>query len=141
MTVLSLLDELDQLGADTETPPAPGVAGVGSVAAPARQCSPCVLLGGAATSLGPSSPSQPRACPSLLCLGCNLPVIRLDNLRWHEDTDYLFLRNNVPDIKKLRGNMKHTGCPRKVWFPTLRSFFPVTFIPYIQNTNYSLISN
>ena len=47
--------------------------------------------------------SQARGCPSLLCLACNLGVVSEDNVKWDEETDYLFLRNNVPNMAKLRG--------------------------------------
>lgn len=28
-----------------------------------------------------------------------------DNFEWHSDTDYLFLRNNVPDFHRLKSNL------------------------------------
>ena len=30
-------------------------------------------------------------------------MVSVDNVKWDEETDYLFLRNNVPNMAKLRG--------------------------------------
>ena len=103
--VSSLLDEIDSLEANDDhiekISSAAGVRGDKTV----RQCSPGPLLGGVVTSTGVSSVSSPRSCDRLLCLQCNIPVISIDHVEWDQSTDYLFLRNNVPNIDKLRGNI------------------------------------
>ena len=63
-----------------------------------KHCSPVLLSPACA---------EAKACPSLLCLSCNLSVVRADNLQWDESTDYLFLRNNVPNMSRLRGEQSN----------------------------------
>ena len=41
----------------------------------------------------------------MLCLSCNLKVVMFDNIAWADSTDYLFLRNNVPDLARLKGEI------------------------------------
>ena len=67
-----------------------------------RQCS-SVQLGGANSAKGLSTLLSPRSCDALLCLSCNLKVVMFDNIAWADSTDYLFLRNNVPDLARLKG--------------------------------------
>ena len=67
-----------------------------------RQCS-SVQLGGANSAKGLSTIMSQRCCDALLCLSCNLKVVMFDNIAWADSTDYLFLRNNVPDLARLKG--------------------------------------
>lgn len=46
-----------------------------------------------------------RACDKLRCTSCDFKVCSFDNFEWHSDTDYLFLRNNVPDFHRLKSNL------------------------------------
>ena len=69
-----------------------------------RQCS-CVYLGGSNSAKGLSTFLSQRSCDALLCLSCNLRVVMFDNIAWDESTDYLFLRNNVPDLSRLKGTI------------------------------------
>ena len=46
-----------------------------------------------------------RACDRLRCTGCDFKVCLFDNYKWHSDTNYLFLRNNVPDFAKLKSKL------------------------------------
>ena len=66
------------------------------------RCS-AVLLCPASSARGRCSLSSPRACHLLLCLTCNLAVVSFDGIAWLETTDYLFLRNNMPDLHRLKG--------------------------------------
>jgi hypothetical protein len=67
-----------------------------------RQCS-TVQLGGANNAKGLSTMLSQRSCDALLCLSCNLKVVMFDNIAWADTTDYLFLRNNMPDLSRLKG--------------------------------------
>lgn len=54
----------------------------------------------AATSSGPGS--KRRGCDNLFCLSCDHRVVSFDGFRWDRDVDYLFLRNNFPDVERLK---------------------------------------
>ena len=117
--MFSLLDELDELHSENSFQRTSLKNDVESIKMSSRQeseirrqCSP-VLLSGTMSSQGLSSISSPRACDNLLCLSCNLPVVSLDNLQWDSSTDYLFLRNNIPNVSKLRGVYFIYGCSPK----------------------------
>ena len=106
--VASLLEEIDTLDAGDRS--GSGVV-TKSDLGERRQCRPETLLGGPMASSGVSAVSSPRVCDNMLCLACNLPVLAMDNVQWDETTDYLFLRNNVPNIDKLRAKLKmKKGC-------------------------------
>ncbi|GFO25319.1 protein c8orf37 homolog [Plakobranchus ocellatus] len=66
-----------------------------------RRCLP-VYLGGSNESLGLGSSVNQRSCDQLRCTSCDFRVCTFDNMAWKKDTDYLFLRNNVPDFDKLK---------------------------------------
>ena len=36
------------------------------------------------------------------CLSCDFRVIWVNDYRWSDSCDYYFMRNNVPDYKKLK---------------------------------------
>ncbi|CAN0252359.1 unnamed protein product [Ectocarpus sp. 4 AP-2014] len=88
-------------------------AAVAAVAAPPtkkrRRCG-TVFVGGMATDRGfcASSLSQ-RACDKLRCTDCNFEVLCFHGRAWDDQTDYMFLRNNVPDTNKLSARL--TPCP------------------------------
>jgi len=51
-------------------------------------------------------PEQERGtCPNLRCTDCDHDVLTVHGHKWHKRSDYLFFRNNVPDLKKLRINL------------------------------------
>ena len=107
--VTSLLEEIDTL--DTRDNSKSISETKGDVDTGRRQCRPETLLGGPQSSSGVSAVTSPRVCDNMLCLACNLPVIAIDHVQWDESTDYLFLRNNVPNIDKLRAKLKmKKGC-------------------------------
>jgi len=47
-----------------------------------------------------------RACDQLRCTDCDFSVLSFDNVHWATNTDYLFLRNNMPDFERLRSKLK-----------------------------------
>ncbi|GFR85594.1 protein C8orf37 homolog [Elysia marginata] len=69
-----------------------------------RRCLP-VYLGGSNVNLGLGSAVNQRACDQLRCTSCDFRVCIFDNMAWKKDTDYLFLRNNVPDFEKLKSKL------------------------------------
>ncbi|XP_075908207.1 cilia- and flagella-associated protein 418 isoform X1 [Petromyzon marinus] len=49
--------------------------------------------------------SASRACDRLHCTVCDFRVVTFDNMEWHHSCDYLFFRNNMPDVEKLRARL------------------------------------
>ncbi|XP_046637773.1 uncharacterized protein LOC124316078 [Daphnia pulicaria] len=43
-----------------------------------------------------------RVCSSLRCTGCDFRVSQFAHYRWRPGTDYLFLRNNMPEFDRVR---------------------------------------
>lgn len=75
-----------------------------------KKCFP-VYLGGSSCSQGMANSFSQRACDKLRCTSCDFKVCSFDNFEWHSDTDYLFLRNNVPDFHRLKSNLApKNGC-------------------------------
>ncbi|KAK6982150.1 hypothetical protein BgiMline_017515, partial [Biomphalaria glabrata] len=75
-----------------------------------RRCLP-VFLGGSSDGTGIGTSINKRPCDQLRCTSCDFKVCYFENRCWHKDTDYLFLRNNVPDLKKLEPRLgRKTGC-------------------------------
>jgi hypothetical protein len=61
-----------------------------------------VALAGSGVSRGRKNSSFAKvACNSLRCLQCNFKVLCFAGSSWDESTDYMFLRNNVPNEAKL----------------------------------------
>ena len=50
-----------------------------------------------------------RTCDQLRCTDCDFKVSTFDNFQWKKDTDYLFLRNNMPEFDRLKSKLT----PRK----------------------------
>lgn len=46
-----------------------------------------------------------RACDNLRCTSCDFRVIFFQDASWHPKSDYLFFRNNVPNLTRLRANL------------------------------------
>ncbi|CAL1535671.1 unnamed protein product [Lymnaea stagnalis] len=75
-----------------------------------RRCFP-VFLGGSSDETGLGSSINRRSCDRLRCTSCDFRVCFFDNLSWSKDTDYLFLRNNVPELQKLKSKLsRKKGC-------------------------------
>jgi len=46
-----------------------------------------------------------RACDRLRCTDCDFKVSIYKDFIWDSSTDYLFLRNNMPDFSRLRAKL------------------------------------
>jgi len=44
--------------------------------------------------------------PNFHCMGCDHEVLRIDRHVWNDDVAYMFLRNNYPNVMKLRPQLK-----------------------------------
>ncbi|ESO94994.1 hypothetical protein LOTGIDRAFT_117480, partial [Lottia gigantea] len=65
-----------------------------------------VYVGGSVNEKGFGSSVNQRICDSLRCTSCDFKVTIFPDYEWHSKTDYLFLRNNAPDFRKLKSNLK-----------------------------------
>ncbi|XP_041376526.1 protein C8orf37 homolog [Gigantopelta aegis] len=70
----------------------------------AKRCFP-IYLGGASFVMGQGSAFNKKTCNKLRCTSCDFRVITFDNFKWDRNTDYLFLRNNVPEFQKLKSKL------------------------------------
>ncbi|XP_038664909.1 protein C8orf37 homolog isoform X3 [Scyliorhinus canicula] len=50
----------------------------------------------------PSQTKGRKTCDQLRCTTCDFRVITLDDYEWNKSCDYLFFRNNMPDLDKLK---------------------------------------
>ncbi|KAL8619541.1 hypothetical protein ACOMHN_011892 [Nucella lapillus] len=66
-----------------------------------QKCYP-IFLGGSNYATGLGTSISERACDQLRCTACDFRVCLFDNFKWASDTNYLFLRNNVPNFAKLK---------------------------------------
>ncbi|GCB67348.1 cilia- and flagella-associated protein 418 isoform X1 [Scyliorhinus torazame] len=66
-----------------------------------RKCCP-VYLGGSSAPPGLGTNTSQRTCDQLRCTTCDFRVITLDDYEWNKSCDYLFFRNNMPDLNKLK---------------------------------------
>ncbi|KAK2186479.1 hypothetical protein NP493_199g06069 [Ridgeia piscesae] len=69
-----------------------------------HKCHP-VYLGGSRDAKGLGTTINKRVCDKLRCTNCDFYVAAFDDYKWHPSTDYLFLRNNMPDFDKLRSKL------------------------------------
>ncbi|XP_068020396.1 cilia- and flagella-associated protein 418 isoform X2 [Melanerpes formicivorus] len=74
------------------------------VQAPRKRCCP-VYLGGSASPSGIGTNISRRACDQLRCTACDFRVSLFDDYIWDQSCDYLFFRNNMPELSKLRAKM------------------------------------
>ncbi|XP_066956796.1 cilia- and flagella-associated protein 418-like isoform X1 [Macrobrachium rosenbergii] len=100
-------DDLNDLLDDFELPPPSplrsGSATLSHEESPKRCTTP--LIGGTSLPLGMTTVATKRSCDQLRCIKCDSPVIFFEGFIWTEDTDYLFLRNNYPDLERLRSHL------------------------------------
>lgn len=61
-----------------------------------------VYLGGTDVNFGISTSTSKRACCHMHCCRCDFQVVVFEDFAWNETADYLFFRNNFPDVNKLR---------------------------------------
>ncbi|XP_064640605.1 cilia- and flagella-associated protein 418-like [Lineus longissimus] len=70
-----------------------------------KKCFP-LYLGGSQYAQGLANSMNQRVCDKIRCTDCDFKVVSFDDFIWHSSVDYLFLRNNVPDFKRLRDKLK-----------------------------------
>ena len=79
-----------------------------------------------------------RACDQLRCTDCDFSVLSFDNVHWATNTDYLFLRNNMPDLERLRSKLKPKKGPSLslflycFYFSSSLAVFKVSFLDLAQ---------
>lgn len=64
-----------------------------------------VYLGGTNVNFGISTSASKRACCHMHCCRCDFEVVVFEDFAWNETADYLFFRNNFPDVNKLRSKL------------------------------------
>ncbi|GAB1606756.1 protein C8orf37 homolog [Argonauta hians] len=69
------------------------------------KCFP-VYLAGSHNPCGLSNTSKKLSCDKLRCTCCDMKVLFFEDFAWLSSLDYLFLRNNFPNFKKLKAKMK-----------------------------------
>ncbi|KFO86038.1 Protein C8orf37, partial [Buceros rhinoceros silvestris] len=67
-------------------------------------CCP-VYLGGSASPYGVGTNISKRTCDQLRCTACDFHVSHFNDYIWDQSCDYLFFRNNMPELSKLRAKM------------------------------------
>ncbi|XP_077577798.1 cilia- and flagella-associated protein 418 [Stigmatopora nigra] len=70
-----------------------------------RRCCP-VYLGGSAVENGVGTATSKRSCDQLRCTSCDFRIVMFDNHEWDSSCNYLFLRNNMPEHKKLAAKLR-----------------------------------
>ncbi|XP_064562532.1 cilia- and flagella-associated protein 418 [Zonotrichia leucophrys gambelii] len=74
------------------------------VQAHGKRCCP-VYLGGSLSPSGIGTNISKRACDRLRCTACDFRVSLFNDYVWDQSCDYLFFRNNMPELSKLRAKM------------------------------------
>ncbi|XP_069947958.1 cilia- and flagella-associated protein 418 isoform X2 [Cherax quadricarinatus] len=102
-------DDLKDLLDEFETPPQPLDINnisrtVKSESGESKKCS-MPILSGTSCPKGMSTGATIRACDKLRCVACDSSVIMIDGFSWGNMTDYLFLRNNYPEVSRLRARL------------------------------------
>ncbi|XP_010015049.1 PREDICTED: protein C8orf37 homolog [Nestor notabilis] len=69
-----------------------------------KRCSP-VYLGGSFSPHGIGTNTSKRTCDQLRCTACDFRVSLFNDYIWDQSCDYLFFRNNMPELSKLRAKM------------------------------------
>ncbi|XP_062460631.1 cilia- and flagella-associated protein 418 isoform X2 [Pezoporus occidentalis] len=69
-----------------------------------KRCSP-VYLGGSFSPHGIGTNTSKRTCDQLRCTACDFRVSLFNDYVWDQSCDYLFFRNNMPELSKLRAKM------------------------------------
>ncbi|KAI8818784.1 retinal maintenance-domain-containing protein [Fimicolochytrium jonesii] len=108
-----LLDELDK--PDTSAPrPRHGEArGSSESLGPKTKCT-TLYIGGTSTQRGQTVGSVPRSCNRVRCVKCDFRCLAFPDATWTPDTDYLFLRNNMPDVERMQEKLSEAdGRPHR----------------------------
>ncbi|XP_053816153.1 cilia- and flagella-associated protein 418 isoform X4 [Vidua chalybeata] len=74
------------------------------VQAHGKRCCP-VYLGGSLSPSGIGTNISKRTCDHLRCTACDFRVSLFNDYVWDQSCDYLFFRNNMPELSKLRAKM------------------------------------
>lgn len=69
-----------------------------------KRCCP-VYLGGSSSPNGIGTNISKRTCDQLRCTACDFRVSLFNDYIWDQSCDYLFFRNNMPELSKLRAKM------------------------------------
>ncbi|XP_010075606.1 PREDICTED: protein C8orf37 homolog, partial [Pterocles gutturalis] len=69
-----------------------------------KRCCP-VYLGGSSSPNGIGTNTSKRTCDRLRCTACDFHVSLFNDYIWDQSCDYLFFRNNMPELSKLRAKM------------------------------------
>ncbi|XP_009322721.1 PREDICTED: protein C8orf37 homolog [Pygoscelis adeliae] len=69
-----------------------------------KRCCP-VYLGGSSSPYGIGTNISKRTCDQLRCTACDFRVSLFNDYIWDQSCDYLFFRNNMPELSKLRAKM------------------------------------
>ncbi|XP_074433576.1 cilia- and flagella-associated protein 418 [Larus michahellis] len=69
-----------------------------------KRCCP-VYLGGSSSPCGIGTNISKRTCDQLRCTACDFRVSLFNGYIWDQSCDYLFFRNNMPELSKLRAKM------------------------------------
>ncbi|XP_039941568.1 cilia- and flagella-associated protein 418 [Hirundo rustica] len=69
-----------------------------------KRCCP-VYLGGSLSPSGIGTNISKRTCDQLRCTACDFRVSLFNDYVWDQSCDYLFFRNNMPELSKLRAKM------------------------------------
>ncbi|XP_074671564.1 cilia- and flagella-associated protein 418 [Strix aluco] len=69
-----------------------------------KRCCP-VYLGGSSSPYGIGTNISKRTCDELRCTACDFRVSLFNDYIWDQSCDYLFFRNNMPELSKLRAKM------------------------------------
>ncbi|KAG7166226.1 protein C8orf37 homolog isoform X2 [Homarus americanus] len=62
-------------------------------------------LSGTTLPEGISTGTILRACDKLRCVDCDSYVVMIDGFTWTKETNYLFLRDNYPNVSRLRARL------------------------------------
>ncbi|XP_076033922.1 cilia- and flagella-associated protein 418-like [Oratosquilla oratoria] len=76
-----------------------------------KKCS-VVVLAGTGTETGMASAATIRACDRLRCISCDFDVVAFGGFAWIAGTDYLFLRNHMPDRRHLQKRLEASRSSR-----------------------------
>jgi hypothetical protein len=69
------------------------------------RCTRVALAGCDATRGLKASAFSRSACDSLLCSQCNFKVLVFLHGSWDKSVDYMFVRNNMPNVDKLKAKL------------------------------------
>lgn len=69
-----------------------------------KKCSP-VYIGGGNIPFGVGTNISEKACNQLRCTACDFIIVVFEDNKWDQSCDYLFFRNSMPELSKLKCKM------------------------------------